>query len=158
MSDGATPAVRALTELGVDFDVIEVAGVGFAAGYGEAVAAAMGVAAERVFKTLVARVDGDPMVAVIPVAGQLSLKRLAKAAGGKKASLADADDAQRVSGYVLGAISPFGQRRRSPQWLDRSAEAQSTIFVSGGKRGLEIEVSAAALLAATGGSLADLTA
>jgi Cys-tRNA(Pro)/Cys-tRNA(Cys) deacylase len=118
--------------------------------YGSAVAAAIGADPDRVFKTLVAEVDGRLTVGIVPVSGDLDLKALASAAGGKKAAMAAPSDAVRVTGYVVGGISPFGQRTRLPMYLDRPATDWPTIYVSGGRRGLQIEVSPVDLLLATG--------
>jgi Cys-tRNA(Pro)/Cys-tRNA(Cys) deacylase len=109
-------------------------------GYGVEASDALGVPPERVFKTLVAEVDGALTVGVVPVAGQLDLKALAAAAGGKKAVMADVAAAERATGYVAGGISPLGQRRRLPVVVDESALGFATIFCSGGRRGLEIEL------------------
>lgn len=126
--------------------------------YGEEAAEALGVPAERVFKTLLANVDGALTVAVVPVSGSLDLKALAAAAGGKKAALADGRDAERATGYVMGGISPLGQKRRLPTYLDESAEQFATVYVSAGRRGLDIELSPADLLQLTDGSCAPLSA
>jgi Cys-tRNA(Pro)/Cys-tRNA(Cys) deacylase len=125
-------------------------------GYGQAVAGAIGLAEERVFKTLVAEVDGVPVVAVVPVNRRLSTRRLAEAAGGKRCALTDPAAAERLTGYVTGGISPFGQRRALALYLDESAEGQPTIAVSGGRRGLQIELSPEDLLRVTSGVLASI--
>ena len=122
--------------------------------YGLEASDALGVAPERVFKTLVAEVDGVLTVGVVPVAGHLDLKALAAAAGGKKAVMADVAAAERATGYVAGGISPLGQRRRLPVVIDSSALAFATIFCSGGRRGLEIELAPADLVRATGAQVA----
>lgn len=124
--------------------------------YGEAVAAAVGVSPDRLYKTLVAEVDGDPVVAFVPVDGRLSTKALARAAGGKRAKLADPADAERLTGYVTGGISPFGRRRSIPAFVDVSIQSHDTVLVSAGRRGLQVEVSVADLLAETGATVADL--
>jgi Cys-tRNA(Pro)/Cys-tRNA(Cys) deacylase len=108
--------------------------------YGAEASEALGVPAERVFKTLVAEVDGRLTVAVVPVAGQLDLKALAAAARGKRAAMADVAAAERATGYVAGGISPLGQRRRLPVIVDASAVAETTIFCSAGRRGLQVEL------------------
>lgn len=123
-------------------------------GYGEAVAAAIGMDPARVFKTIVAEFDGKPVVAVIPVDRRLSTKKLARALGGKRCSLASAAVAQRETGYVIGGISPFGQRKRHPLVLDSSAIHHETVAVSGGLRGLQLELSPRTILDMTGGALA----
>jgi Cys-tRNA(Pro)/Cys-tRNA(Cys) deacylase len=118
--------------------------------YGLEASDALGIAPERVFKTLVAEVDGVLTVGVVPVAGQLDLKALAAAAGGKRAVMADVAAAERATGYVAGGISPVGQRRRLPVVIDSSALEFPTVFCSGGRRGLEIELAPADLVRATG--------
>jgi Cys-tRNA(Pro)/Cys-tRNA(Cys) deacylase len=118
--------------------------------YGLEASDALGIAPERVFKTLVAEVDGVLTVGVVPVAGQLDLKALAAAAGGKRAVMADVAAAERATGYVAGGISPVGQRRRLPVVIDSSALEFPTVFCSGGRRGLEIELAPTDLVRATG--------
>jgi Cys-tRNA(Pro)/Cys-tRNA(Cys) deacylase len=125
-------------------------------GYGEAVADAIGMPRSRVFKTLVAVVDGDPMVAVIPVDRRLSTKRMASIAGGKSCALASPETAERVTGYVTGGISPFGLRRELRLVLDASASEFETIAVSGGRRGIQLELSPETVIAVTGGTLAPI--
>lgn len=110
------------------------------ASYGTEASETLGLSPARVFKTLVAEVDGALTVGVVPVAAQLDLKALAAAVGGKKAKMADVAVAERATGYVAGGISPLGQRKRLPVVLDVSATAFDTIFCSGGRRGLEIEL------------------
>lgn len=106
------------------------------------------------FKTLLATVDGTLTVAVVPVSGQLDLKALARAAGGRKAHLADPADAERATGYVVGGISPVGQRRSHPTVVDASALDHDTVLVSGGRRGLDVELAPADLVAVTGATTA----
>lgn len=120
-----------------------------AASYGLEAAELMGVPAERVFKTLLAEVDGRLTVAVVPVAGQLDLKALAAAAGGKRAAMADPAAAERTTGYVVGGISPLGQRKQLPTVVDASALDHPTVFVSAGRRGLEVELDPAELVRLT---------
>jgi Cys-tRNA(Pro)/Cys-tRNA(Cys) deacylase len=122
--------------------------------YGMEASEAMGVAPERVFKTLIAEVDGNLVTAVVPVAGELDLKALAAAAGGKKAAMADVTAAERATGYVAGGISPLGQRKRLPVVLDESAMGQLTMFCSAGRRGLEIELAPADLVRAANATVA----
>lgn len=119
-------------------------------GYGQAVAGILGVPAARVFKTLVALVDGDHVVAIVPVDRSLGLKHLARTLGGKRAAMADPADAERLTGYVVGGISPFGQRRRMPFVADAAVEGHDTVFVSGGRRGIQIEVAPRDLVELTG--------
>jgi Cys-tRNA(Pro)/Cys-tRNA(Cys) deacylase len=125
--------------------------------YGAAVAQALGVAPERVFKTLVTEVDGELTVAVVPVTGELDLKRLAAAAGGKRAKLADRGLAERTTGYVRGGISPLGQRKRLPTVVDSSAGEHDTVFVSAGRRGLQVELAPAELIRLTGATLSAIS-
>ena len=129
-----TPAVVAAERAGIPFTLHEYEHEAGAA-YGLEAAAKTGVDAARVFKTLVVTQDGVLSVAIVPVAAQLDLRAL-----GKRAALADRAAAERATGYVLGGISPLGQRKRLPTLLDESALAFETIFVSAGRRGLEIEL------------------
>ncbi|MGW8061155.1 Cys-tRNA(Pro) deacylase [Streptomyces ziwulingensis] len=140
-SGGGTPATVALTAAGVPYTVHAYEHDPAHPSYGEEAAEAMGVSPERVFKTLVADVDGALTVAVVPVAGQLDLKALAAAVGGKRAAMADPALAERTTGYVRGGISPLGQRKRLTTVLDASAAGHATICVSAGRRGLEVELS-----------------
>jgi Cys-tRNA(Pro)/Cys-tRNA(Cys) deacylase len=125
-------------------------------GYGEAVARAIGLPADRVFKTLIAEVDGVPVVAVVPVATRVSTRLLARAVGSKRAEMMSPAAAERLTGYVTGGISPFGQRRRLDLYLDLSARAHDTVAVSGGVRGLQLEVSPDDLIQITGATVAAL--
>jgi Cys-tRNA(Pro)/Cys-tRNA(Cys) deacylase len=122
--------------------------------YGALVAEALGVPPETVFKTLVAEVDGGLTVAVVPVTGDLDLKALAHAAGGKRATLADRAAAERSSGYVRGGISPLGQRRRLPTVIDDSAAGLALMYVSGGRRGLQVSLAPADLIRLTSATVA----
>jgi Cys-tRNA(Pro)/Cys-tRNA(Cys) deacylase len=137
----ATPAVRALERARVahtlhPYDPEHPSDLG----HGEAAVAALGADPRQVFKTLVARVDGALTVAVVPVSGSLDLKALAAAAGGRKAAMADPADAERTTGYVLGGISPLGQRKALPTVVDESALEFATVMVSAGRRGLQVEL------------------
>jgi Cys-tRNA(Pro)/Cys-tRNA(Cys) deacylase len=143
---GGTPATVALTQAKVSFEVHAYEHDPAAPSYGTEAAEAMGVPAQQVFKTLVADVDGKLVVAVVPVAGQLDLKALASAVGGKKAAMADPAAAERATGYVLGGISPLGQRKKLPTVVDESALEYKTVFCSAGRRGLEIELAPADLV------------
>ena len=155
MAGKGTPAIAAAEGAQVAFTLHEYAHDPRAASYGLEAAEALGVAPERVFKTLLASVDGARLVvAVVPVVAQLDLKSLAAAAGGRKAELAKPVDAERATGYVVGGISPLGQKKRLATFVDASAAAHPTIHVSAGRRGLEIELAPADLVALTGGSLA----
>jgi Cys-tRNA(Pro)/Cys-tRNA(Cys) deacylase len=144
-----TPATVALAAAGVEYRVHPYEHDPAAASFGEEAAQALGVPAERVFKTLVAEVDAELVVGVVPVSGSLDLKALAAAVGGKRAGMADPAAAERSSGYVRGGISPLGQRRRLRTVVDESALAAETVFVSGGRRGLDIELSPADLVTQT---------
>ncbi|GCD99429.1 MULTISPECIES: Cys-tRNA(Pro) deacylase [Embleya] len=144
-----TPATVALTREGVAFTTHAYTHDPDAASYGEEAATVLGVPAERVFKTLLADVDGALTVAVVPVAGRLDLKALAAAVGGKRAAMADPAAAERATGYVLGGISPLGQKRRHPTVVDASVLALETVYVSAGRRGLEIELAPADLIRLT---------
>ena len=151
-----TPAVAAVVRAGVAHKVHETGHDPAVTAYGQEAAAALGVEPGRVFKTLVASVDGRLVVAVVPVTGELSLKAVAAAAGAKNAEMADAPTAERATGYVVGGISPIGQRRRLPTLVDDSAAKWGTIFVSAGRRGLELELAAADLVQLTNGRLAPI--
>jgi Cys-tRNA(Pro)/Cys-tRNA(Cys) deacylase len=154
MAGTGTPATVALTRLGLPFVAHPYAHDPAAPSYGLEAASALGVDPARVFKTLVAAADEHLVVAVVPVSRSLDLKALAAATGAKRAVLADPAVAERRTGYVVGGISPIGQRSRLPLLLDESASAHPTVFVSGGRRGLDLELAPADLLAATGGRTA----
>jgi Cys-tRNA(Pro)/Cys-tRNA(Cys) deacylase len=124
--------------------------------YGAAVAEDLGVPPERVFKTLVAEVDGRLTVAVVPVTGEVDLKALAASVAGKRATMADQRVAERTTGYVRGGISPLGQRKRLPTVIDGTATTHSTIYVSAGRRGLQVELDPADLVRLTEARLADI--
>lgn len=142
-----TPAVKALERDGAAFELLSYEHDPRAPAYGEEAASALGLAAHSVFKTLVARLDdGRLAIGIVPVTGQLDLKALAKAAGARRASMAEAAEAERATGYVLGGISPLGQKKRLPTFLDVSAEELDRLHVSGGRRGLEIALAPADLI------------
>jgi Cys-tRNA(Pro)/Cys-tRNA(Cys) deacylase len=128
------------------------------ASYGLEAAEALALAPERVFKTLLADVDGVLTVGIVPVTAQLDLKALAAAVGGKKARMADVAAAERATGYVAGGISPLGQRKRLPTVLDSSAEKFETLFCSAGRRGLEVELAPADLVRLTDAVVAPIAA
>ncbi|MFJ8866222.1 Cys-tRNA(Pro) deacylase [Streptomyces sp. NPDC102473] len=153
---GGTPATVALTAAGTAFSVHSYDHDPSSPSYGEEAAEALGVSADRVFKTLVADVDGELVVAVVPVAGSLDLKALASAVGGKRAAMADPAAAERTTGYVRGGISPLGQRKRLRTVLDASAGSHATICVSAGRRGLEVELAPADLATLTDASMAPI--
>lgn len=147
---GGTPATMALTAAGITFAVRTYEHDPRAASYGLEAAQALGADPERVFKTLLASLDGHLVVGVVPVSGQLDLKALARALGGSKAVMAEVAAAERATGYVAGGISPVGQRRSHPTVLDASALDFETVLVSGGRRGFDLEVAPTDLVAITG--------
>ena len=147
-----TPAVQAAKRAGIDFRLHEYEGVEVGDGdYAVAVAAALGQPPGRLFKTLVASVDGTLAVFVVPADRQLDLR-----AAGKRVTLAGRAEAERATGYVVGGISPLGQRKRLPTTVDASALEWETILVSAGRRGLQIELAPADLIALTGASIAGI--
>ncbi|GAB3783608.1 Cys-tRNA(Pro) deacylase [Nocardioides ungokensis] len=146
---GGTPATVALTQAGISFTLHEYAHDPRAESFGLEAADALGLDPVRVFKTLMATVDTRLAVAVVPVSGQLDLKALARALGGSRAAMAERAAAERATGYVAGGISPIGQKRRHPTVLDTSALEHPTVFVSGGRRGLDLELSPADLVRIT---------
>jgi Cys-tRNA(Pro)/Cys-tRNA(Cys) deacylase len=149
-----TPAVEAAKQAGIEFQLHEYEGVEVADGdYAVAVAAAVGRPAEQLFKTLVASVGGRLEVFVVPADRRLDLRAV-----GKRATLAVPADAERATGYVVGGISPLGQRRRLPTTVDESALAWNTILVSAGKRGLQIELAPGDLVQLTSASVAAVAA
>jgi len=133
-----TPATVALTRAGVAYTTHPYEHDPAAPSYGLEAAEALGLAPEQVFKTLFVEVDGRLMVGIVPVSQQLDLKAVAAAVGGKKATMAEPTAAERATGYVVGGISPLGQKRAHPTVLDETAMAHDTIYVSGGRRGLDI--------------------
>ncbi|GGL85848.1 Cys-tRNA(Pro) deacylase [Nakamurella endophytica] len=158
MAASSTPAIAALVRAGIRHTVRPYEHDPRSTAYGDEAVAALGQDPARVFKTLVASVDGRLVVGVVPVAAQLDLKALAAAAGGKKAAMAAVADAERSSGYVAGGISPLGQRKRLPTVVDRSAQDWETVMVSAGRRGLQVELAPADLVAACGATLASIAA
>ena len=151
-----TPATTALTKAGITFTVHEYSHDPKAGSYGLEAADALGLDPAIVFKTLLADVDGRLVVAVVPVTGQLDLKALAAAVGGKRAAMADPAVAERSTGYVVGGISPVGQRKQLPTVVDDSVARHSTVYVSGGRRGLDLGLAPADLLAVTRASTAPI--
>jgi Cys-tRNA(Pro)/Cys-tRNA(Cys) deacylase len=149
-----TAATIALERAGISFAVHEYAPDPRHESYGLEASQALGVAPERVFKTLIAEVDGALVAGVVPVEGQLDLKALAAAAGGKRAAMAAVGAAERATGYVAGGISPVGQRKRLPVFLDASALGFPTVFCSAGRRGLEIELAPGDLVRAANATVA----
>lgn len=156
-SAGATPAIKDLEQRGLryklhdyDFDPGDL-------GIGEQAALALGIAEDRIFKTLMVVVDGKQLAsALIPVNAQAQMKALAAALGGKRAAMASVAEAERVSGYVKGGISPFGQRQKLKAVIDETIENHKTVFVNGGRRGLQIELTPQDLIAGLEAILADI--
>lgn len=148
-----TPATVALTAAGIPFAPRVYEHDPATQNYGLEAAAALGVEPERVFKTLLAEADGRLVVGIVPVNGMLDLKALAAAVDAKKAVMADPALAERKTGYVVGGISPIGQKTTLPTVLDESAELFETVLVSGGRRGFDLELAPADLLRVTGGML-----
>lgn len=145
-----TPATVALGTLGIDFVEHEYPHDPAVTAFGAEASEVLGVEAERVFKTLMVEADGALVVGIVPVTGRLDLKALAAAIGAKKAELADPRLAERRTGYVVGGISPIGQKVVHPTVLDESAELFDTIFISGGRRGFDVELAPRDLIQATG--------
>lgn len=145
----STPATLALERAGIPYTPHVYEHHETATNFGEEAAAALGLREEQVFKTLVVSVDGQLAVAVVPVANRLDLKAIAAALGGKKASLALPALAEKRTGYVVGGISPVGQKARLRTVVDESALTYASIFVSGGRRGFDIELAPADLITAT---------
>ncbi|WP_068315078.1 Cys-tRNA(Pro) deacylase [Janibacter anophelis] len=150
---GATPATRALAAAGLTYTEHPYEHDPAAPSYGLEAAEVLGEPPERVFKTLLAQTDlprdHGLVVGIVPVAGQLDLKALAAAVGAKKATMADPALAERTTGYVVGGISPIGQKRPLTTVLDESALGHDTVFVSGGRRGLDLEIAPEDLVRAT---------
>ena len=146
MAGKATPATALLAKQGVPHTLHSYEHDPRHGSYGAEAVEALGLDPERVFKTLVAEVDGVLTVGVVPVGGQLDLKALAEAAGGKKARMAGTAAAQRATGYVVGGISPLGHRSRLPVVIDSSAHRYDTVHCSAGRRGLEVELAPADLV------------
>ena len=148
-----TPAVQAAKRAGITFQLHEYEGVEVGEGdYGKAVAEALSLPPGQLYKTLVAKVDGELAVFVVPADSQLDLRAV-----GKRAELAGKAEAERATGYVIGGISPLGQRKQLPATIDASVYEWETVFVSAGRRGLQIELAPADLIALTGARVAELT-
>ena len=152
MAGKGTPAIAAVQRAGIAYHVHEYVHDPDATSYGLEAAELLDVEPARVFKTLVVTVDGAPLIAIVPVERELDLRAL-----GKRAALAPPVEAERLTGYVTGGISPLGQRRRLPTVLDDSALAFDTIFVSAGRRALELELAPADLLELTTGRAAAIS-
>jgi Cys-tRNA(Pro)/Cys-tRNA(Cys) deacylase len=156
MGARGTPATAAVAKAKVEHQIHEYRHDPAAPSYGLEAAEQLGVDSAAVFKTLVAEVDGRLAVAVVPVAARLDLKALAAAAGGRKAAMAEAADAERATGYVVGGISPLGHRKPLPVFLDASMQGRPTVMVSAGRRGLELELAPDDLARLSGGTFADI--
>ncbi len=156
----ATPATLALRKLGIAFKLhtyiydstVPSGGIGLQA------AEALGVEPGRMLKTLMAEVDGNPVCVVVPSDCEVSMKKLAAALGGKSASMMRPADAERLTGYHVGGISPFGQKKRVPVAIERAAMDNLTVFVNGGQRGLQIEIDPNDAAIAAGAAAHELTA
>ncbi|MDX6260476.1 MAG: Cys-tRNA(Pro)/Cys-tRNA(Cys) deacylase [Kribbellaceae bacterium] len=148
-SGQGTPATVALTKAGMTFTTHAYEHDPAAKSYGLEAAEALGLQPEQVFKTLLVEVDGKLSVGVVPVDKQLDLKAVAAALNGKKAAMADPAAAERITGYVVGGISPIGQKRPLPTVVDASATDHETVYVSGGRRGLDLGLSPADLIKLT---------
>ena len=144
-----TPATVALTAAGIPFEAHAYEHDPANTNFGLEAADALGLEPDRVFKTLLADVDGRLVVGIVPVTGKLDLKALATAVGGKRADMADPKLAERRTGYVVGGISPIGQKYAHPTVLDETAELYDTVFISGGRRGLDLELAPADLIRVT---------
>jgi Cys-tRNA(Pro)/Cys-tRNA(Cys) deacylase len=151
MAGRETPATRAAKAAGITYTLHEYDHDPRADSYAGEAAEVLGLDPRRVFKTLVVSVGDELAVAIVPAADQLDLKAV-----GKRAAMADMARAEKVTGYVAGGISPLGQRKRLPTFLDESADEQETVFVSAGRRGLEIEIAPADLIALTGADVRPL--
>ncbi|MCP4078202.1 MAG: Cys-tRNA(Pro) deacylase [Gammaproteobacteria bacterium] len=153
-----TPAINSAKKSKIKFNTHEYEHDVAAESYGTEAAEKIGVPAEQVFKTLVVQLDNNSFaVGLVPVSRMLNMKRIAKATMAKKAVMADKQDVQRLTGYVLGGVSPIGQKKRLKTIIDSSAEAFSSIYVSAGRRGLEIELSPENLKKLTGGQYAEIS-
>ncbi|WP_310439754.1 Cys-tRNA(Pro) deacylase [Sulfuricurvum sp.] len=154
-----TPAVNIAKKAKIDYILHSYTHDPASASYGEEASEKLGISSDRVFKTLVAQIDSrELVVAVIPVSSMLSMKQIAKASGGKKAEMAKGVDVERSSGYILGGVSPLGQKKRLRTFIDSSAANFATIYVSAGRRGLEIELSPNDLVKITDGEMVALCA
>jgi len=153
---GGTPATVALVRAGIAFTEHAYDHDPSAASYGLEAAEALGLDPAQVFKTLMTAVDGRLVVGIVPVSGQLDLKAVAAAVGGKRATMAEPSAAERATGYVVGGISPVGQKRPHPTVLDETALGFPTVYVSGGRRGLDLGLSPQDLVRVTGAVVASI--
>jgi Cys-tRNA(Pro)/Cys-tRNA(Cys) deacylase len=153
-----TPATALLTKQKIPFTLHPYDHDPRAEAYGDEAATALGIEPTRIFKTLIALIDGSMVCAVVPVAARLDVKALAAAVGGKRGGMAEPAAAARATGYVVGGISPLGQRTRLQVVVDASAEGFETVYVSAGKRGLQVELSPADLARAANARFAPIAA
>jgi Cys-tRNA(Pro)/Cys-tRNA(Cys) deacylase len=153
-----TPATRALDAAKVGYRLATYDYDPDAPRVGLQAAESLGVPPERVLKTLMAEVDGKPVCAVLASDQEVAMKRLAAAVGGKSAAMMKPADAERITGYRVGGVSPFGQKRKSPVVVDAAALAHDKVFVNGGQRGLQAELSPQDLVAALGATVAEIAA
>ena len=153
-----TPAVVALQDLGIAYTIHEYERGDDLRDFGREAADELGLDRDQVFKTLVVVADDELVVAIVPVSCQLSMKRVAAAAGAKKATMCDPAVAERSSGYIVGGISPIGQRKQLRTLIDETAELFDTVYVSGGKRGMDIGLAPADLVAVLDAIVAPITA
>lgn len=151
-----TPAIRELEAAGVTFGVHQYERGDSLYDFGAEAADKLGLDPDQVFKTLLVTVDGDQAVAIVPVSGKLGLKSVGRALGAKRIEMCDPAVAERITGYVRGGISPFGQKKRLPTVLDEMALAFETIYVSGGKRGVDISVAPGDLVRLLDAAVADI--
>lgn len=154
-----TPAVNCADKAQINYQLHSYQHDPNSGSYGEEAAVALGIDQQQVFKTLLVSLNGNPKqlaVGVVPVSGSLDLKAISTVLKVKKVAMADPAEAQRATGYLVGGISPLGQKKRLPLVLDSSAEQLSSLFVSAGKRGLEIELAPTDLLKLTGGQYGDI--
>ncbi|RYE78637.1 MAG: Cys-tRNA(Pro) deacylase [Myxococcales bacterium] len=153
----STPATVALTKAGIAFTLHAYERDGSGTSYGAEAAAALGIAEALMFKTLLVQADRETVVAVAPVSGDVDLKAVARAVGAKKAAMADPAAAERLTGYVVGGISPVGQRTRLRTVVDESALSLPTVYVSAGRRGVSLALAPADLVAVTGAEVAAIS-
>lgn len=152
-----TPAIRALEAAGVEFRVLAYERGESRHDFGREAAEALGLDHDQVFKTLIVTADGNDAVAIVPVSCTVGLRALGAALGAKRVEMCDPERAQRVTGYVLGGISPFGQKKQLPTVVDETSELFETIYVSGGKRGVDVEVRTTDVVALTAAVVADIS-
>jgi Cys-tRNA(Pro)/Cys-tRNA(Cys) deacylase len=154
----STRATQLLLKAGIAFTLHEYDYDSQAGSVGLAAAAALGESPGRVLKTLMAKVDGRPACAILPSDRELSMKKLAQVLGGKSAQMMATADAERLTGYKVGGISPFGQMKRVPVVVEAAALAHAQVFVNGGQRGLQVRLAPASLVALLGAANADIVA